>query len=386
MKAIKTVLGMSLFASVPAFAQEGGGLSDAETSFTGAVMLTGDIDVTFDSFDEGRKGDANHDAYAYFVGNTLYAGTEDEHGNTLDSIIEFFWFESSIDRGSDFYVTVIKTRVTPNVSDWWYLITGDEPVIDVLATTDLSAEVGSFRWDWSIPFENYGIDSYGEATLTNEYGLSSGSEGAMLYAETIDEDGLKASANVQTKGYMNSQYTLRTQYQVTLYRWDVKVHGTPGEMSWKMTLNTSDRTKESAYHEYFLVSQVKVDEPFVIETLDIASALDQWWWGWWDTVGVSINNLTLMRPEYQGNSEEIEEEEEEDTGAPIVDTGDEEEEEEEAEEYVEDTGSYEIDPGAEDTEDAGWFNCATAPASNKAMWPLGLAALLLGARRRETRR
>ena len=52
MKAIKTVLGMSLFASVPAFAQEGGGLSDAETSFTGAVMLTGDIDVTFDSFDD----------------------------------------------------------------------------------------------------------------------------------------------------------------------------------------------------------------------------------------------------------------------------------------------------------------------------------------------
>ena len=54
MKAIKTVLGVSLFASIPAFAQEGGGLSDAETSFTGAVMLTGDIDVTFDSFDEGR--------------------------------------------------------------------------------------------------------------------------------------------------------------------------------------------------------------------------------------------------------------------------------------------------------------------------------------------
>lgn len=382
MKAINTVLATTLIGLAPAYAQEGGGLSDAETSFTGAVMLTGDIDVTFDSFDEGRKGDANHDGYAYFVGNTLYAGTEDDHGNTLDSILEFFWFESSIDRGSDFYVTVIKTRVTPNVSDWWYLMTGDEPVIDVMATTDLSAEVGGFRWDWSIPFENYGIDSYGEATLTNEYGLAAGSEGAVLYAETIDEDGLKASANVQTKGYMNSQYTLRTQYQVTLYRWDVKVHGTPGEMSWKMTLNTKDRTKESAYHEYFLVSQVKVDEPFVIENLDIASALDQWWWGYWDEVGVNINNLTLMRPEYQGNSEEPEPE---DTGAPIVDTGDEEEEEEEEE--LEDTGSYEIDPGAdEETEDSGWFNCATAPVSGNAIWPLGLAALLLGRRRREVRR
>ena len=127
----------------------------------------------------------------------------------------------------------------------------------------------------------------------------------------------------------------------------------------------------------------------VVLALLLGAAPSVAWWGWWDEIGVSINNLTLMRPEYQGNSEEVAEDEEEeeedaDTAAPIIDTdeGDEDEEEE----YVEDTGTYEIDPGAEDTEDAGWFNCATAPASNKAMWPLGLAAILLGARRRETRR
>jgi len=375
MKAIKTVLGMTLIGAAPAYAQQGGGLSDAETSFTGAVMLTGDVDVTFDSFDEGRKGDANHDGYAYFVGNTLYAGTKDDNGNTLDSILEFFWFESSIDRGSDFYVTVIKTRVTPNVSDWWYLMTGDDPVIDVLATTDLGAEVGGFRWDWSIPFENYGIDSYGEATLTNEYGLSAGSEGAVLVAETIDEDGLKVTGNVQTKGYMNSQYTLRTQYQVTLYRWDVKVHGTPGEMSWKMTLNTKDRTRESAYHEYFLVSQVKIDEPFVIDSLDLASALDQWWWGIWDEIGININNLTLMRPEYEVNDDDVDPD---DTGEPIADTGDEEPEEED---------NDDIEPGLDadaDGEEAGWLGCSSAPNSSMAIWPLGLAALVLGSRRRRS--
>jgi len=375
MTATKTILGMTLLGLAPVYAQQGGGLSDAETSFSGAVMLTGDVDVTFETYDEGRKGDANHDAYAYFVGNTLYAGTEDDNGNTLDSIMEFFWFESSIDRGSDFYVTVIKTRVTPNVSDWWYLMTGSDPVIDVLAKTDLAAEVGGFRWDWSIPFENYGIDSYGEATLTNEYGLSAGAEGAVLFAETVDEDGMKAAANIQTKGYMNSQYTLRTQYQVTLYRWDVKVHGTPGEMSWKMTLNTKDRTKESAYHEYFLVSQVKIDEPFVIQSLDIASALDQWWWGRWDEIGVQLNNLTLMRPEYQGNTEEPEPE---DTGEPIVDTGEE----------VEEENDDIIEPGLDpvDGEDSAWVNCSSAPVSGTAFWPLGLAAILLGRRRRVARR
>jgi MYXO-CTERM domain-containing protein len=377
MKAIKTVLGMTLAGLAPAYAQQGGGLSDAETSFSGAVMLKGDIDVSFESFDEGRKGDANHDAYAYFVGNTLYAGTEDDHGNTLDSIMEFFWFESSIDRGSDFYVTVIKTRVTPNVSDWWYLMTGDEPVIDVLATTDLTTEVGGFRWDWSIPFENYGIDSYGEATLTNEYGLSAGAEGAVLYAETIDEDGMKAAANIQTKGYMNSQYTLRTQYQVTLYRWDVKVHGTPGQISWKMNLNTKDRTKESAYHEYFLVSQVKVDEPFVIEELDIASALDQWWWGNWDEIGLKLNALTLMRPEYEGNSEDPEPE---DTGDIVVD-------DEEDDFGNEDEQDENIEPGLDsaDADGDAWVNCSSTSGSGMAFWPLGFAAILLGRRRRTAR-
>ena len=37
----------------------------------------------------------------------------DVYDNTIDAIVEFFWFQSSIDRGTDFYVAVIKTRVTP---------------------------------------------------------------------------------------------------------------------------------------------------------------------------------------------------------------------------------------------------------------------------------
>jgi len=150
-----------------------------------------------------------------------------------------------------------------------------------------------------------------------------------------------------------------------------------------MTLNTKDRTKESAYHEYFLVSQVKVDEPFVVESLDIASALDQWWWGYWDEIGININNISLMRPEYQGNNEEPDE----DTGMVFIDTGEEEEEEEEMEEEEEDTDDNSIDPGSDSTDsESGWFNCASAPQSTMAFWPLGLAALLLGARRREGRR
>jgi MYXO-CTERM domain-containing protein len=143
-----------------------------------------------------------------------------------------------------------------------------------------------------------------------------------------------------------------------------------------MHLNTNDRTKESAYHEYFLVSQVKVDQPFVIEQLDIASALDQWWWGKWDEIGLNINALTLMRPEYENNSGDPEPE---DTGDAVVDTED---------ELGQEPGQNEnIEPGLDpvDGEDSGWVNCSSTSGSGMAFWPLGLAAILLGRRRRTAR-
>ena len=86
-------------------------------------------------------------------------------------IIEFFWFQSSIDRGSDFYVAVIKARASPGDNCYWgpwlagadcHLWAdelqdwGEYPVISVEAMTDISREAGAFRWDWSVPFENYG--------------------------------------------------------------------------------------------------------------------------------------------------------------------------------------------------------------------------------------
>ena len=113
-------------------------------------------------------------------------GTSDEYGNSVDGIIEFFWFQSSIDRGSDFYVAVVKVRATPGntvlgillgsncelwADDWadW----GEHPVVTVEAITDVVREQGAFRWDWAVPFENYGIDAYGQMSFSNQYGIGS---------------------------------------------------------------------------------------------------------------------------------------------------------------------------------------------------------------------
>jgi len=238
----------------PAYSQD---ISDSETSYSGATILEGDTDVFFFDFEPINDPDGETDPYAFFEGNTLYAGNSDQYGNTVDAIIEFFWFESSIDRGSDFYVAVIKTRVTPGDDCQWAPFSwadgvkcrlwtdqwqdwGGHPVMSVEAHTDISLEQGAFRWDWSIPFETYGIDAYGQVTLKNEYGLGIESEGAAVaHGEyQLDEEGnVEAEGEVQIKGFANEEYSVKTQYNITLWEWEIFVDGRADLMAWDMYLN-----------------------------------------------------------------------------------------------------------------------------------------------------
>ncbi len=353
------------------------GLSEAQTSYTGAVMLEGEVDVTFGGIEVGDMGlDTGQERYAFFTGNTLYFGVEDEHANSVDGIAEFFWFESSIDRGSDFYVAVLKIRTTPNVDEDWYLDVGDQPVNTVRAETDTSKGVGAFRWDWSLPFENYGMDSYGEVTLTSEYGIGNSAEGSAMYANKVEKDGGSAEVNVQSKGYVNADYKVATQYQVTLYRWNTVVQGGAGYMDWSVTLENSDRDSQSAYHEYFLVMQVDEGETFTIDHLDIGGGLNGWWWGEDTSLGVAITDIQLSQPPFEPDWND------EDT-----DGNGSAEEDDDWSDREDETGE-DSDGSASPDEDGdvnvSLFGCAVAPLAPAA--PLALAGLmgLLGlARRRD---
>jgi len=321
-------------------------LSTSETSYTGATILEGDWDVTLNGFEPIADSEETF-PYAFFEGNTLYVGNSDTHDNTIDAIVEFFWFQSSIDRGTDFYVAVIKTRVTPGHdcyyapwdwargaqcklwadewSDW-----GEYPVLSVEATTDVAREQGAFRWDWSIPFESYGIDAYGQVTFQNMYGIGSTSEGAAMAhgAYQLNEDGdIKAEGNVQVKGYHSSEYSVQTQYEVTLYEWDVFVDGRADLMAWDMYLNLGARETQSAYHEYFLSIQVEEGQLFTLDALNFVGNFDT---GWYDPfrheLGISLEGMTIGQPYYIPAEEENEpepEEEEENTEKPVTDTGEE---------------------------------------------------------------
>tara|TARA_B100000700_G_scaffold307850_1_gene384815 strand:- start:941 stop:2125 length:1185 start_codon:yes stop_codon:yes gene_type:complete len=386
-------LGAGLLLSTPVYGED---LSTSETSYTGATILEGDWDVWFDNVNPISDSEETF-PYAFFEGNTLYVGNSDIYDNTIDAIVEFFWFQSSIDRGTDFYVAVVKARVTPGHdcyyapwdwargaqcklwadewSDW-----GEYPVLSVEAMTDVEREQGAFRWDWSIPFESYGIDAYGQVTFQNKYGIGSTSEGAAMAhgAYQTNEDGdMKAEGNVQLKGYHSSEYSVQTQYEVTLYEWDVFVDGRADLMAWDMYLNLGARETQSAYHEFFLSIQVEEGQLFSLDNLNFIANFDT---GWYDPfrheLGVSLEGMTIGQPYYMPTEEENEPEpeEEEDIEEPVTDTG---------EEVDDETGTA-PNIGLENEADEPGNksrNCSTT-SSTPSGW-LSLLALVCGFRRRK---
>jgi MYXO-CTERM domain-containing protein len=345
------------------------GLSESETSYKGAWMLEGGIDVDFGGVTVGSlSNDDAQTTYAFFTGNTLYVGAEDADGNGVDAIVEFFWFESSLDRGSDFYVAVIKTKNSPNRTDDYVLETGDaDPVLFVDAYTNTAAGNGSFRWDWSSPFESYGMDSYGEVTLETEYGLGVDAEGTATYAQKVNQDGARAEIDLQTKGFVDSDFRVKTQYQVTLWRWEVEVDGAPHNVRWDMTLHNSDREEENAYHEFFLVMQADEGQAMTIDRLDIGGTVDIPWS--WSTreLSVALEDIVLTRPFVESGISDDED--------PV-----------DPDPVDEDTDTDPIRPGGGDRPvdevDTTPGACSTAPAASFGLGWLALGAAALIRRRR----
>ena len=232
-------------------------------------------------------------------------------------------------------------------------------------------------------------------TLTSSYGIGAGAEGSALYKKTYDEDGNKVEGDVQAKGYVNTEYKVQTQYQVTLYEWDVEVEGNNSKMDWEVILNNDWRAEENAYHEFFLVMQVEEGETFSIEDLEIAGTVDGGWFSGGKILSVGLEDIQLGQPEY----EETDESETDDSGYDCwYDSGDEwscwddwinDEARSGGDDDDDSSGTAELtelgntaDEGSE-TIEVNLFGCSSAPVRSTPKWMM-LAGLigLLGFRRR----
>ena len=374
---------------------EEGTLSDAETNYTGAIILEGQLDVVAAAYgpsDVFSGTLSSTEEYAYWSGNTLYVGAEDDFGNVVDGIVEFFWFESSIDRGSDFYVAVIKVRSTPNVYDDWMLDDSESHPVQQVQAEAAYGGSQAFRWDWSLPFESYGLESYGQATLRNSYGIGGSAEGAAMGAKKVTDEatGATAEVSVQAKGNVSSEYNVKTEFTTELWFWETQVLGRPGEMKWSTILTDSkSKEEESAYYEYFLVMQAEEGTTFLIDSIQFSAGFDA---GNWDIInssefGVAVYDIELMQPEYTPDEPVDTGDTGEDTGTDDTGTDD---------TGTDDTGTEETDPSAggpgggpsnpfaDPGEDSGgFFGCSSAAGGSFAGFGLLLAGLALVFRRRD---
>jgi len=311
-------------------------LAESETAYVGAVMLEGGVDVTMGDVVPGSVGDVGGvSRNGRFIGNTLYAEAVDDAGNAAAMVVEFYWFESSVPRGSDFFVGVVKSRTIPHLAENWVLEHDPVGPTDIVrpdrgavlytrAVTDPELNNGGFRWDWSLPFRDYGMDAYGTIRMSATYGVGLMGNGSAQTAYQTNEHGVEVEVEGQATGHLSTDYAVNTNYEITLHRWDVYTRNSAGMLEWSMFLRTGDREQRNAYHEFFIAMQVEQDGTFTIDSLETGGHIKHKRDFWFDehrALSVAVQDITLTRPEgvmhSSGGPEE--EEEEDDMGRPWED-------------------------------------------------------------------
>ena len=254
-------------------------LSETETSYMGARLLRSDEDVIIGELEEGIHEDVDErDRYIFWQGDSLFLGVIDsENNNRLDAVAEFYWFESSLPRNSDFYVIVLKVTASPTPNTNWRIATPPSFVDMVLfrdigavhrvqAILDRDGSEGAIRWDWSLPFQNYRWEPERVIEVQQEYTAGAHVEGSAMRD-------LSEGVNVQAKGFLDAQTRVSTRYTITLWRWEMLVQAGATDMDWALIALSPEHEQDPAYHEYFLVLQSEREIPVRIRHLQFATTM-----------------------------------------------------------------------------------------------------------------
>ena len=285
-------------------------LSETQTTFNGARLLRADTEVSYERFGTGLYGDIeNRDHYAYWSGDSLFTGSIDEEtGNRVDAIAEFYWFESSLPRQSDFYVVVLKVNSEPLPNSNWRVATEADIFDDILfreigpaqrvrASVDRSGDHGAIRWDWSAPFQNYRWEPARVIEVEQSYTAGLNAEGTAMKS-------LTEGVSIQAKGFLNAEARVSTRYTITLWRWAMQVQAGATDMDWYLTALDPEHDTDPAYHEYFLVMQAPRGAEARIDTLNFGTTLRQRRGGLLDAVvpdrfmdiSVQLSDIRLRSP------------------------------------------------------------------------------------------
>jgi len=328
MRRIDLIIGVILTLFVfKAYAQQGmppepieSQISETDTSFVGAQVLQNGLEIDGGYANYGVYND-DTSIYGFWQGDTLFFGTENEGtGNTVDGVAEFYWFESSIPKSSDFYVMVLKVKSSPNTIDDWQLAQEDnwlgeflydiQPAQFVQVLMKDTGGGGAIRWDWSVPFQNYKWEPLKTINIQQQYSagydtsISGDVSGNAGWKGEFKESGVLADAttgvDIQSKGYVNESYKVSSQYSVTLYRWEMVVLGGADNMAWNLLITKDGSTaNDSAYHEYFIVVQAPQGEFVHMEEIQIAASFrnpNALWFDGWDHISMNLEDVIWGPP------------------------------------------------------------------------------------------
>ncbi|MFT5433151.1 MAG: hypothetical protein ACI9OJ_003856 [Myxococcota bacterium] len=300
------------------------GTSDTGTNFQGARILKGNEDVVVQgTVTPGIFEDTDNPRYSYWQGSTLFFGVESpETENSVDAIAEFFWFESSIPRGSDFYVMQLKVKSSPNPWDKWILAKEPGFIDDyILFWNDVQPSQhvdvfmepggahGSLRWDFCVPFETYKWEPVKTMQISESYGagysLNATANGQGKASQQFKEGGLvadlTADANIQAKGYVNNDFKVQSQYTITLYKWQMLVQSGGEGIHYKLVVLPHDEENEqdSGYYEYFIVMQATRGTPVHIDNIEVGGMFRHKvpvWFDGYEGLSASLSDIWITPP------------------------------------------------------------------------------------------